>query len=374
MAQQIPLVYQGNRIQQLQSGDSLPTGLTPGRRNCILNGNFDIWQSGTSFASPANNAYSCDMWKSKSISLNSGTITISREATILPTIAQSSAFSTYSLKVACTASATVISGTILEIAQWVEGPYFQFVAQRSMTLSFWVYSNLTGIYCINLRNGGGNRSYIAEYTINSANTWEKKTINVLASPSGGAWSYGEGGTGLIVSFALSVGSGSQSTANSWLSSAVDATSNQVNFLSSTSNVFYLSQVQLEQGDSASVFGDSPNALFNCQRYYYKTFPNATAPAQNAGTTSALAYRATISGATAAGQSVQFPNPMALVPTMTYYNPSSANAKWRNVTNSSDSGTATTDIVSTRAVTIQNPGSADMTGNLLEIHLTADARL
>lgn len=372
MTQRTALVWNGPRIQQLQSGDSFLTGQTPGRRNCVINGNFDIWQPGTSFTGITNTTQrTADMWLSV---ISSGTIAVTQETSVLPTISQSNAYSQNSLKVALTSGHTTGSGDYCELDTRIEGPYFQQLAQKSMTLSFWVRSSLTGIYCVALQNGGSDRSYFSEYTVNSANTWEKKTISIPASPSAGTWTYTDGTVGLILRWTLAAGSNFQGTAGSWASSGAFCSSNQVDWMANGST-FYLAQVQLEQGDSPSLLEISPNVLFDCQRYYYKSFINATAPAQNVGsTTGAAAYR-TLTSSSASGMPVQFPNPMASSPTMTYYNPSAANTKWRNTSAAADSGTSGTDTVGTRGAFISNAGGiSDTPGNLLAIHLTADARL
>lgn len=375
MAQRIPLVWQGNRIQQLKAGDSFLTGLSPGRRNPVLNGNFDIWQTGTSFVcTGAGKTFVSDMWNYQ---FSLGGVTASQEATILPTVTQSNAFSLYSQKLACTSTRTTGSADYAVLGTIIEGTLWRMYSQQSLTLTFWVYSNLTGTYCVYLQNGGSDRSFVSEYTINNANTWEKKTVQISASPSAGTWSYTDGTKGLILGFVQAAGSTYQGTAGSWQSSNIIGTSNQVNWMASTSNVFYLSQVQLERGDTASPFENVPNGLFVCQRYYYKSFPNTTAPVQNVGsTTGAAAYRAGgTGGSVSESQVVQFPNPMAATPTMTYYNPSAANSNWRNVTGSSDSGTSSTGMASTRGCTISDSGAVGVSiGNLLAIHFTADARL
>ena len=129
---------------------------------------------------------------------------------------------------------------------------FRTVAQQEMTLSFWVMASLTGTYCVSFGNSGSDRSYIAEYSISTANIWQQVTITIPASPSAGTWDYFTG-SGLVIGWALAVGSTYQATAGSWQSGNYLGSSNQVNACNSASNTFYLAQVQLTVGTAAPNF-------------------------------------------------------------------------------------------------------------------------
>lgn len=137
----------------------------------------------------------------------------------------------------------------------------------TFTISFWVYSNVTGTYCVCLKNSAENRTYVAEYTINSSATWEKKTITI-AGDTTGTW-LRTNGTGLKVWFVLMAGSGVTTSANAWSSAAAIATSNQVNFMSSTANYWQITGVQLEVGSVATPFErrNYQQEFAMCQRYY-----------------------------------------------------------------------------------------------------------
>jgi len=137
-----------------------------------------------------------------------------------------------------------------------------------MTLSFWHKHTKTGTYCVSVRNSGYNRTYIAEYTQTTTDTWEKAEITVSASPSAGTWNY-TSGTGIKLGWSIAMGANWQNTADSWLSANDAATSNQVNACDSTSNNFMLAQVQLEAGSVASDFEirNHTTELAMCKRYY-----------------------------------------------------------------------------------------------------------
>ena len=155
-----------------------------------------------------------------------------------------------------------------------------------MTLSFYVKSNKTGTYTINLYKPDNTAyNYVQEYTINSANTWEKKTITI--SPTAGSTSLitssagainNDTGSGLEIGFSLAWGSDFNTTANTWVAANDYSTTNQVNWMDSTSNNFYLTEVQLEVGDKATPFEHRSFAeeLALCQRYYEKSYDYGTA--------------------------------------------------------------------------------------------------
>lgn len=141
----------------------------------------------------------------------------------------------------------------------------------TFTLSFWVRSSVatTGSqrYCVSFRNSSENRSYVAEYTISSANTWEYKTITVQGDTSG-TW-LADTGRGLTITWNLSGGSNFNTTANSWSSGNFLKTSNQVNFTGNSGATFFLTGVQLEVGSLATPFERRPITIEEtlCYRYY-----------------------------------------------------------------------------------------------------------
>ena len=254
-------------------------GFVNGRRNLIINGAMQVSQKGTSAVGVPNGGTST-VDRMKFYESTGGAYT-SEQSSDVPA---GQGFSK-SIKLACTTADTSIGAAeIATMSQVIEGQDLQRLNYgtsdaKTITLSFWVKSNKTGIYTIAIyKHAGGGTAYgcPVEYTISSANTWEKKTITVtptagsttLITSSAGAI-IDSNGAGIEVHWGLAWGSNYNSTNNTWSASGFYSTSNQVNWLDSTSNNFYITGVQLEVGTNASDFEHESfgETLQKCQRYY-----------------------------------------------------------------------------------------------------------
>jgi len=254
------------------------SGQAQGNKNFIINGDMQVWQRATAATAGANNTLNTvDRWGW--LLSNDGAVT-SEQSTDTPT------GTGYSFLAKCTtADSSIAAGQYAVIYQNIEAQNLQPLqygtsSAKTITLSFWAKSNKTGTYTVALYKGG-NTGYIIpnEYTISSANTWEKKTITI--TPTAGSTSFitaaaaaflNNNTLGFQLAFNLAFGSNGNGTNATWSSNTAHySTSNQVNWMDSTSNNFYLSQVQLEIGEVATPFehrsfGDE---LAKCQRYLQK---------------------------------------------------------------------------------------------------------
>lgn len=346
--------------------------------NAIINGDLIVWQRGTSFASIASGAYSADRW----LYQKSGAMVhdVSR-STDVPTVAQAGRLFNYSILIDCTtADATMAAGDYLLFEQKIEGFNWLPLAQRDCMLHFWVKATKTGTYCVAFENAGNDRTFVAEYTVNVADTWEKKSISLPASPSAGTWDYANS-VGLRVIWCLAVGSTRQTTAGAWQTGDFAGTANQVNACDDTANNFRLTGVEFKAAGVVATAFDY--RTFNqelqlCQRYFSKSFNYVTAPVQNAGVnTGALNYQMTRAGATTQN-SPAFRHPVApmrVAPTIVFFNPAAANAFARDLDGAADA-TATTagnsDTMGFRIVSTS--GGGGLVGSTYEVHYTASAEL
>ena len=245
-------------------------------RNIIINGDMSIAQRGTSFATMGNGntQYTLDrfQWNEEG-SFGDAELTITQD-TDVPT---GQGFAK-SLKAVCTTVDTSIdANTISYITQKFEGQNLQYLKKgtsnaESLTLSFWVKSNLTGTFTVAFKDIDNSRLYSASYSPSSADTWEKFIITIPGDTSGAFGN--DNAHSFSVDWNLQAGTnksnGSLTTA--WEAQAEgDRAVGQTNFFSSTSNNFYLTGVQLEAGTSASDFEFLPHDvnLRRCQRYYLR---------------------------------------------------------------------------------------------------------
>lgn len=282
-----------------------------GRRNAIINGNFDIWQRGTSFAAASNNDFTADRWKYKKTGAIVHTVSQSSD---VPTYAESGILSNYSLHLdVTTADTSLAASDYSQVRYRVEGYDYAQLAGGNATLSFWVKGAKTGVHCIAIKNSGSDRTYVSEYTIAVANTWEKKEIIVPITETGGTWDY-TNGIGLTIDFVLAAGSNYHTTADSWQTGNYYCTSSQVNEGDSTSNNFRIAQVQLERGDIATPFEFRPFAeeVALCKRYFER-WDNTDVTIQNIGS----GYLS--SGGTNGYAYIQFEVEKRAIPTMSYSN-------------------------------------------------------
>ncbi len=180
---------------------------------------------------------------------------------------------THSLKVTVTGTDTSLAAsdfyTLRHIIEGTDIAHLGFGASggTSVTLSFWVKSSVTGTFCAGLGNGSNNRTMPKEYTISSANTWEKKTLTFPADTTG-TWGT-DANRGFSIRWCMGAGSTRTATADTYNASEAHATSNQTNLFATNGATFQITGMQLEAGTIATDFehrsyGDE---LLRCKRYY-----------------------------------------------------------------------------------------------------------
>ena len=138
---------------------------------------------------------------------------------------------------------------------------------KTVTLSFWVYSSLTGTFGGAVVNKVQNRSYPYSYTISSANTWTQISVTIPGDTTG-SW-LTNNDAGLYVYWSLGTGSSLSSTANTWAAGAYFAPTGATSVVGTNGATFYITGVQLEIGSTATPFERRlyGQEFINCQRYY-----------------------------------------------------------------------------------------------------------
>ena len=241
----------------------------------IINGDMAIAQRATSTSSVSSGStFPADRYKFMPNAL--GTFTISQSTTV-PT---GQGFSK-SIKVDCTtANASPGDGSTLQLVQYLEGQNLQLLKKgtssaEAVTISFWVRSNKTGTYTLELYDNDNSRQISKTYTISSADTWEKKTVNFAGDTSGALDN--DNALSFAVQFWLATGANynNQTLSTSWSSvtQASRVSGSQVNIADNTANEWYITGIQMEIGtfDANTTpsfpFESFENNLSKCQRYY-----------------------------------------------------------------------------------------------------------
>lgn len=233
-------------------------------RNRIINGAMMIDQRNAGAAVTTNGAFPVDRWP---FGFDAGAQSAQRS-----TIAPSGFTNSLGLTISTGASPTASQQST--IRQFIEGVNvadlgFGTASASTITVSFWVRSSVTGTYSGAIMNSAFNRSYVFNYVINSANTWEYKTVTIPGDTTG-TW-LTDTGVGIRLYFDTGCGSNYNTTANTWAAGTFFRTSGSVTLCATTGATFYITGVQLEVGTQATPFEWRPYGLelAMCQRYYFK---------------------------------------------------------------------------------------------------------
>jgi hypothetical protein len=183
----------------------------------------------------------------------------------------------------------------------------------AVTLSFWVKSSLTGSFGAAVQNEAVNRAYPFSYTINSANTWEQKTVTVPGDTTG-TWST-DNTCWARIDFGMGVGSTYSGTANAWAASDFNSVTGAVSVIGTLNATWQVTGVQLEKGSTATSFDYRPygTELALCQRYYTRFVTGSVTSA------SGFLVGAMSSTTNATRCSATLPVPMRANPTFSYSN-------------------------------------------------------
>jgi hypothetical protein len=293
-------------------------------KNRIINGDMRIDQRNAGASvTPTNASYTLDRYQS----LASQTSKYTVEQTVTG-VAAPTGFTDY-LAVTSSSAYSVLTGDYFNVRQAIEGFNaadfgFGTANAKTVTLSFWVLSSLTGTFGGGIVNIDGTRSYPYTYTISSANTWEYKTITIPGDTTG-TWNTNNAGWGFI-QFGLGVGSTFSGTAGSWAGANYLSATGATSVVGTNGATWYITGVQLEVGSVATPFERRPfgTELALCQRYYQKP-GNAIWRGNNSSATGNFYYW------------MPFATTMRAAPTMGVGTPTYSNASSATFFNASPAG-------------------------------------
>lgn len=258
-----------------ESGYSLGAGNASSFKNRIINGGMVIDQrnAGASVTNTTSNLFTLDRWEcygtvaSKfTVQQNAGSVTPPADYTNYLGVTSSSAYS-------------IGSGDVFRVTHKIEGYNVSDLnwggaSAKSVTMSFWIRSSLTGTFGGSVTNSSQDRSYPFTYTINSANTWEQKTITIPGDTSG-SWLKNTG-IGIWIIFSLGSGSTYSASANSWTSTTyINSATGATSLVGTNGATWYITGVQFEVGTVATSFDfrSYGTELALCQRYCLGIYAN-----------------------------------------------------------------------------------------------------
>jgi len=239
-------------------------------RNLIINGAMTVDQrhDGSSFTVVNGNAVTGVIADRFRVNEASGAVMTGQRVADAPV-----GFEYSSKLTVTTADASLGSTEFHRVIQPIEGKDISHLNwgtsnAKTLTLTFYVKSSLTGQYYVSVFNNAADRTLLKGYTISSADTWEKKTITIIGDQSG-TW-LTTNAVGIHLMWSLGTGSTYQSnTLNAYQAGFYMAKSDQVNLAATNGSTWQLTGVQLEVGDVATAFEheDIGTTLAKCQRYF-----------------------------------------------------------------------------------------------------------
>lgn len=264
-------------IDSISNSQGSPFGF----KNRIINGGMVIDQRNAgSSVTPTNGTFSLDRWQFE-VTQSSKITTI--QSSDAPTGFSNSLLVTSSSSYSIGSSDSFLLRQHIEGYNWFDMSYGTSLA-KSATLSFWVKSSLTGTFGGAFRNNNNDRSYLYQYTINQANTWEYKTITIPGDTTG-TWEK-TNQRGVTVYFGLATGSTTNpnSFTGGWISGNYQTVTSQTSLVGTNGATWYVTGVQVEKGSQATSFDFRPytTELALCQRYYTKFGPFSLEAYQGAG--------------------------------------------------------------------------------------------
>ena len=263
-----------------------------GFKNRIINGAMMIDQRNAGASvTPTSSAYTVDRWQA--VVTQSSKFSVQQNAgSVTPPVG----FSNY-IGVTSLSAYSVLSSDVFAIRQFIEGYNIADLNwgtanAAAVTLSFKVYSSLTGTFGGTVSGYSNTYCYPFSYSIPVANTWTTVSVTIPGATST-VWNTTNSG-GITVTFGLGVGSTGSGAAGSWSSNNYYSATGATSVVGTNGATFYITGVQLEKGSTATSFDYRPygTELALCQRYYWKSLVLVSATANTISYTIPVPMRAT----------------------------------------------------------------------------------
>jgi hypothetical protein len=257
-------------------------------RNLIINGAMQVAQRGTSTTNAANGNYTIDRFRFRKANTDNLAMNIDQVADAPTGLVNSLKMTVGTAETAIDADEYVMLTTSIE-AQDMQVSAYGTADAKDLSLSFYVKSSVTGTYCVSLYGADfstspDRRYYSSTFTVNAANTWERKSVTISGNVNDAIAN--DNGEGLRIGFLVGAGTNYTSGSNNtWGDITNWAVGVSTNFLTTSSATFQITGVQLEVGDTATPFehrsfGDE---LARCQRYFEKSYAYQTLIGSSTGT-------------------------------------------------------------------------------------------
>lgn len=246
-------------------------------QNAIINGGFNFWQRGTNFPAIANSVYFSDRWKN--FKTGSAVHTMGRSVDVPP-----GSVSPYSgMVTVTTAQPSMGVNDFTRILTTIEGNFASRLYGKNVVCSFWVKSSKTGAYSSSFSNNGYTKRIVKDFTVNAANTWEKKIVRFNIETTG-TW-LKDTGFGLELGFYLAAGANFRTAPTDIWTSVGGSSVNQVNLNDTVNATFQIADVVLVEDNTEQTRvpnfvmagRDYSGELALCQRYYEKSYDLDVAP-------------------------------------------------------------------------------------------------
>jgi len=256
-----------NAVTPVQMADSAYLA----NRNMIINGAMLIAQRGTAAIDPTTNGFAVDRWKA---------YTTTGSGHTFQQVSDSPDGFEHSIKITIGTGASPSASNMNVIYQSIEGYNvshldFGTSAALSIVASFWVKSSITGNYGCSIHNSALDRSYVGQYTVSVADTWEKKSVTFTGDTTG-TW-LKTTGVGMHINFDFGSGTDFEVALDTWVPGNDKRVSGQAILVATSSATIQFSGAQLEVGTTATPFERKTfdQELIACQRYCQKLHGEVT---------------------------------------------------------------------------------------------------